>query len=316
MFVEDDEKYSDLYTLLAGVYKLFEAGSFAEARQSLNEALALDFENSEVQTALRACGFWQQRAEHVETITDPWTRGSYLKNQWFRYNETYRQDFEHPLEEGSSRIKLWVYSRALVYFRECAEETSDLSAFLETGRCLKQLGRFEESIEAYEKTLKRKGGFDAPLLAELADCYALIGEIKAAKVYMREALFLDAPSIDTGEFASPLFIKLVERLNDVVPNESESFIQWLPVYGALWGVFNEKRSLSPLEFKKLKQEIVKLHSEVPEGKDEKGIIPQLINKYFWMIDHYQSTGADRLTIADMLMNIKLLSPSIYREYFE
>ncbi|PIE04787.1 MAG: hypothetical protein CSA76_02390 [Spirochaetales bacterium] len=302
---------------LAQVYVLFEEGCFDKARALLDKAHAQDFENPEVLSALRACGYWQQRAAELQSMeNNAAAQGDYLQRQWNRFEQSYRQGFEHPLKEGSSRLKLWVHTRALEYYTQYAEESSDPRIMLQSGRCLKKLGRFEESIQALERVLRETGQNNAALLAELADCYSLIGETKAAKVLMREALFVDAPAVETDELASPLFNRLVERLGKVKDRSDAAFIYWLPVYGTLWGVLDVKRELSPLEYGKLKQAIYALKSEIADGDKQGLLTPQLINSYFWLVDHYQLKGADRSTVEEALLNIKLLSPSIYRQYFE
>lgn len=60
----------DIDALVARSYRLFEAGDFVGARKLLNNAYSLDYENLEVKTALRACGYWKQRQQNLETIQD------------------------------------------------------------------------------------------------------------------------------------------------------------------------------------------------------------------------------------------------------
>ena len=88
------------------------------------------------------------------------------------------------------------------------------------------------------------------------------------------------------------------------------------MYGAIWGVLDVKRELSPVEYGKLKQAIYAMKSEIADG-DERGVLtPRLINHYFRLIDHYQSAGADRSAIEEAMISVKLLSPSVYMTYFE
>ena len=85
-------------------------------------------------------------------------------------------------------------------------------------------------------------------------------------------------------------------------------------YAVLYGVFNVKRELRPIEYGKLRQSIYSLQSDIRQNSDNEVLVPRLINKYFWLIDHYISVKEDRSTIDEVLMNIKLLSPSIYQQY--
>lgn len=310
------ERSSDINNLITRSYQLFETGEFDKARSLLDEAHALDFEDFEIRSALRACGFWLQRQQSLEAINGNGPRGDYLCRQWRQFVDVYRSGFDHPLDEGSSRLKRWVHTLALEYYGRQASESSDSEALLQAGRCRKELGRYEECIATLEEAVRLNGNNDSRLLAELADTYALIGESQPAKVLMREALFLDAGKVELSEIVSPLFGRLIERLGKEVNKESPGFTEWLPVYGALWGVLDVKRELSPVEYGKLKQAIYALKSEIADGDKQGILMPKLLNHFFRMIDHLQSTGAERSAIDEVLMNIKLLSPDIYRNYFE
>jgi len=316
MLVGKDGNF-DIDALVARSYQLFEAGDFIGARKLLDKAYSLDYENLEVKTALRACGYWKQRQQNLETIYDDGSRGDYLYRQWKHYVSKYQTGFEHPLDMGSDCIKKWVHGKALGYYRKQALETSDIEAFLQAGRCQKTLGNYEECITTLRGAVGLSGGNNSRLLAELADAYALIGESQSAKVLMREALFLDASVIELDEIISPLFRRLIDRLGRGIESESLNFSEWLPVYGAIWGVLDVKRELSAVEYGRLKQSIYALKSEIAISNEKKlSLAPKLINHLLRLIDHYQISGANREAIDEVLMNIKLLSPVIYRNYFE
>jgi len=303
--------------LIAGSYRLFEAGGFVEARKLLDEAHSLNYEELEVKTALRACGYWRQRQQDLETICDDKSKGDYLYRQWKNYISKYQTGFEHPLDEGSACIKKWVHAEALGYYRKRALETSDIEAFFQASRCQKALGSYEECILTLREAVGLSDGGNARLLAELADAYALIGESQLAKVLMREALFLDANVVELDEIISSLFRRLIDRLSKEIESENLNFSEWLPVYGAIWGVLDVKRELSAVEYGKLKQSIYALKSEITISDEKRvALTPKLINHFLRLIDHYQISDTNREAIDDVLINIKLLSPVIYRNYFE
>ena len=313
---EKNELRSEIKKLITGSYQYFETGDFSNARKLLDQAHALDYENPEVSSALRACGFWDQRLQSLETLEGDGNRGDYLRRQWNHYQSSYRTGFSHSLDEGSARLKRWVYSTALSYYLKQASDFSDSEAFLQAGRCRKALGRYEESIATLEEAVRVSGDNESRLLAELADTYALIGESRPAKVLMREALFINAAAVELDEIQSPLFRRLIERLEQTVDAEDHGFPEWLAVYGTIWGVLDVTRELSPVEYGRLKQKIYALKNEIADGDSHGRLTPKLINHYFRLIDHYQTTGAGRTTIEEILMEIKLLSPAIYRIYIE
>jgi hypothetical protein len=90
--------------------------------------------------------------------------------------------------------------------------------------------------------------------------------------------------------------------------------EWIPVYGTLYGVFNVKRELRPLEFGKLKQAIHGLEKEIESGTRDKAAVPRLLNRYFWLVDHMQASGEDKSRIAEILAKIRSIHPSVYEEY--
>ena len=239
-----------------------------------------------------------------------------LRRQWQVFEKRYRPGLEHPFNEGSARIRSWVHRRALDDYSNQAKTGPDAQALLQAGRCLKALGRYTEVVGTLQEALRIAGSSDSRLLAELSDVYALIGETRIAKVMMREALFQGAGTIELSEICAPLFRRLIDRLEELMDAGKKNFSEWLPVYGVIWGVLDVKRELNPVEFGKLKQSIYALKSEIADGDEGGRLVPRLINRYFWLIDHYQITGSDRATIDEALMNIKLLSSSVYRAYTE
>ncbi len=312
----ENDKHSDVRDLINRSYDCFETGDFTGARSLLDQAHALDFEDSEIRSSLRACGYWQQRTLSLEDISGFEARGDYLRRQWRGFDKGYRTGFSHPFKEGGARIKKWIHETALDLYMRQVDETGGSSILLKAGGCLKALGRYEQSIATLERALREAGDSDARLMAELADTYALVGEMKASKVLMREVLFLDAGAVNLDEICSPVYRRLIDRVSDEKNRDDESFVEWLPVYGAIWGVLDVRRELSPVEYGKLKQAIYALKSEMADGDEQRRMTPRLINHYFRLIDHYQSTGTGRAVIDEAMISIKMLSPSIYTKYFE
>jgi len=97
--------------------------------------------------------------------------------------------------------------------------------------------------------------------------------------------------------------------------ESPALEEWIPVYGVLFGVFSVKRELRAIELGKLKQSIFSLENEIRiKAAEASVLIPRLINRYFWLIDHYVNVGEDTSKIDETLLKIKILDPQIYERY--
>jgi hypothetical protein len=91
--------------------------------------------------------------------------------------------------------------------------------------------------------------------------------------------------------------------------------EWIPVYGVLFDVLNVKRELRSIEFGRLKQSIYELERELREGTGNPDIIrPRLINRYFWLIDHYVAVKEAQGKIDEVLLKIRSVDTNVYHQY--
>jgi hypothetical protein len=95
----------------------------------------------------------------------------------------------------------------------------------------------------------------------------------------------------------------------------EALCEWIPVYGYLMGVFSVKRELKQVEVGRLKQSIFSLEAESAANPDKRELLkPRLLNRYFWLIDHYEKSREDSSLIEETLLKIKVADPDIYNKY--
>lgn len=309
------QQNSKLSEMLKNAYEHMKNGAFGDAETVLEEALSIDFDSGEVICALKCAGFWAERSQRYADIEDSFERGEFLLKQWEVFQDFLARN-EDSFERGIFSLKQWVFGKALGDFLSLLDSPlgSDPEILYRVGRCYKGKGNYKQALEYLEASNHQKAD-DPRIIAELADCYALIDEIKAAKVFFREAFFLDPQAVDVGSMESMMIKRLVSALTDmgIAP---PALAEWLPVYGVLYGVFNVKRELRSLEFGKLKQSIFSLQSTFQEsGRTEFTTEPRLINRYFWLIDHYLAAGSDsREKVDEVLERIREINPSIYSEY--
>jgi tetratricopeptide (TPR) repeat protein len=293
------------------VYQDLREGSFAEAAELLEKAMEIDFESPGLASALKCAAFWEERQEREKGIADSYERGELYLAQW-----TVFQAFVERLGDVPERclfaIKQFVFSAALRHYQGLAEgeAAGDPEVLLRIGRCYKGIGNFERAVECLEEANREKRE-SAVILAELADCYSLVNETRAAKVFFREAFFVDPLGVDTALLESPLILRLVEKVRGL-GYPPEELNEWIPVYGAIWGVFNVKREMKPLELGRLKQSIYQLEGDIEGGAA--ALRPRLINRYFWLVDHYLSAREPRQRIEEVLARIRDLDPRVHREY--
>jgi tetratricopeptide (TPR) repeat protein len=304
-------KENEIMQILNRVYLHFKEGEFDQAIELLERALEIDFEYSDIANALKCANFWREVTERSESVGGDYERGEYYLSQW-KVFAGFVSRMENVSERCLFSLKFYIFGRALSHYLSLYNEAEgpDPAILLRIGRCHKGRGNFESAIRFIEEASRQKRE-DAGILAELADCYSLVNENRVAKVFFREAFFLDPQGIELSYLESPMIQRLMGKLRE---RFSEPEIRdWIPVYGVIYGLFNIKRELRPLELGKLKQAIYQLEKEL-EQKRQGPLVPRLINHYFWLIDHYLSCGEERAKIDEILARIKNLDPGVYKEY--
>ena len=297
---------------VSAAYQQVKDGAFSQAVESLERALEMDLENKDASAALSCVVFWEERQEREQSLTDPYEKGELLMSHWKAFAAHAAQLGSVP-EDCMQALRHYAFSRALECFLEaCGADGDDPEALLRVGRCYKALGDYGSAIEFLEKAngVKRES---AEQLAELADSYALVSESRKAKLFFREAFFLDPQGVDLGMLESPMIRRLAEKVGELGYSGPE-VNEWLPVYAAIYGVWNVKREMKPLELGKLKQSVFLLEKEIDAHNEARGLVPRLINRYFWLIDHYLSAGESRERIEEILSRIRELDARVYSEY--
>jgi tetratricopeptide (TPR) repeat protein len=288
-------------------------GLFAETVGELEKVLDIDFNHPGIASALKAAGFWRERQEAEKRLADAYEKGEYLLAQWRAF-----KDFTDGLADVPEAFVYacgqYAFQAALRHYLRLRDEGpfEEPDVMSRMGRCYKGIGDYENAIACLENA-NRIRPEDADLLSELADCYALVNETRAAKIFFREAFFLDPQAVDLEALESPMILRLAQSVRALGYGDPE-VNEWIPVYGTVYGVFNVKREMKPLELGKLKQSIFLLHKEIETEPKARGLAPRLINRYFWLIDHYRTVGESRRKIDEVLEKIREIDPGVHRQY--
>ncbi|WP_053228125.1 tetratricopeptide repeat protein [Spirochaeta cellobiosiphila] len=300
--------------LLDEAYKALELGQFEKAGQKLEQALQISFDDWELLSALKCVEYWRQRKDKLDNINDSIELAEVRLYEWKGFVSRFVPKLKADQLMATHAIQRWVFNSAIKSYESIIDETSEKTpeVRLKLGRLYKGIGDYEKAQDYLEDALSKMPS--ARVYAELADTYALIGQLKYAKVFFREAFFIGAEKIELEYLESGLIRKLLDTLKEDGYSGRE-LQEWVPVYGVLHGIFNIKRELKPVELGQLKQSIYSLNAMMQDNKEEsKYIIPKLINRYFWLIDHYIGKKEDRSRINEMLKNIKHLDARIYQKY--
>ncbi len=307
---------------LSQAYELLKEGKPALAKPLLEDALADDLDNKEILFTIRCANFWKEELQVVEHILLPFEKGERIIEGWKRFVTVIADMMQESCEASFYVVRRGIFTLALEYYQQHLEDPQQIlraEAYRKAAFCHKQLGAFEtaltylkEANTLLDNITKREDA--APILAEMADCYALCGQDNYAKVFFREAFFLGANKIDFIFLDSELIYRLVELVRQFgYPDRVMK--EWIPVYGVLYGVLNINRPLRPIEFSNLKRDITSLENEIQSSTSEISLlVPRLINKYFWLIDYYMYINDDREKINDTLRRIRLLNEDVYKKY--
>ncbi len=307
MDIQTEKKLEAVLSLLAG-------GNPAEANSMLNEMVQYDFDTKELDFAGRCCNFWIEPIESLASIQNPFERGENLLEDWKLFTDFVR-GWEHFYEPAFYAAQRGVFSLARQCYAAMLDEKDAVQASevnRKLGLCYKKLGDYANAKQCLI-TANTLHPAQAAVLADLADCFALCGEDKEAKVLFREAFYVDFKRIDIDFLDSNLICRLIDKVKDF-GFTGDALKAWLPVYGVLLGVFTMKRSLKFQEISRLKQEIYALENEqkAPMRSSEL-TVPRLINLYFWLIDFCQANN-DSSLVTETLLKIKILDTGVYNLY--
>lgn len=301
-------------SILTSAYTLIGEGNLREAQAMLEDALTNDLENHDLVFAASCCSFWRDTIERLPEL-DSFEQAESLINHWRRFKMRVERE-ESPLEQTIYAFRRKVFTTALEQYGKNLEKAENLfhaEVCRKIGYCYKQLGDFETALNYLQEANNTVEG-RSDILAEMADCYELCGEDRAAKVLFREAFFLDPQKVDLSFLESPLINKLTALVSEKGLSGAE-LQEWIPVYGTLFGVFNIKRKLKSQEIGRLKQDIYAKENEMKDPNNSLAMIkPRLLNMYFWLIDYCELAQENNAKIQEALLKIKILDKNIYMLY--
>ncbi len=305
-----------LYEQVQQVLSLLRSGELEKAHAQLHGVLQYTLNDPGVLYLLAGVNFWREKIKAANEKPSPFEKGEFLVSQWqaflsfMRGRGKDRDSVLYALKRCAFSIALEHY---LTLYNE-EDESADPEVYRKAGLCYKALGDYERALTLLDMA-KDGDSESSAILAELADCYALCGDMRYAKVFFREAFFKNPSGIELYFLESDIIVRLAEQVQEM-GYEGLELLEWIPVYGLLLGVFNVKRALRSVEVGKLKQSIFALKEELKSAPEKKRklIVPKLINHYFWLIDYFASADSNRAQINETLLEIKLLDNDVYEKY--
>lgn len=286
-----------------------------DAREQCEESISNEPERSDFLTILKYLLFWIDVEDDVHATEDSFEAALKYVHSWKSF-ERYAETLSPSVSFAYYAIQYHAYTSAIALFQSIYDRstTNHKPMLLHIGRAYRRIGLFEEAVKHYLLFIRSTDHTNAAVYAELADVYALCGEIVKAKVFFLEAFMQNPQEIDLQLLESDLIIKLIKKVA-AIEQDSQLIKEWLPVYGVIWGVFNINRELRQLEVIQSKQAIVQLEQEYQEHPTErKFILPRLLSHYLRLIEHFKSINCDPTQSKELLLKIQSICPEIYNQY--
>lgn len=308
------EKPDGVETFLTEAYSLLTQRELSSAAAMLDQALSADFDHTEVLYALKCSAWWLDALERAGSRKNAFESGEHILERWKAFS-LFAARTPGAVERTNQAYRRFAFGYALDRYREYAAEGdgTDAELMLRIGIAHKGLGDFDGAARSLEAAAKARRD-DPAILAQLADAYDLLGDQRASKALFREAFLLNPQKVDLELLESPS----VERMRAMAQDGGRTgpeIAEWIPVLGELSGVFSVKRELKPIEASKLRQSVYELETELSsDGSRRPFVLPRLINRYFWLIDHSLARREDRSKVDELLRKIKLLDANVYRQY--
>ncbi len=304
--------------------KYIEEGNPEKAQKITASLFETELECPELSYTNRSCYFWIETSRRLQDVTDSYELGIRLLSEWKNFQIFLSRD-GYIYEPAYTSFKIGFFKTALKHYtkliQECQSGSQNLikdpvrraEIYRNAGICWKKLGNFDDARACLTEANNINSNM-ASVVAELADCYALCGEDKFAKVLFREAFFIDPEDVDI-DFLDSELIKCLIQETIQKGYTGKVLHYWIPVFGILGGIFNIKRELTSQEVGRLRQNIFAMESEYKDPACNGDVlVPQLLNNYFWLVDHYVLTHENPARINEILLKIKILEPTVYDLY--
>lgn len=286
---------------------MIRAGRFDEIVEILLQSGDAVSSDPARETLLAGLLFWKGKMDAAAKM-EHYAESEFLMTQWDAF---VREPMTHGLSEGYFyALKHRVYHQALKGYLELYNLSgiTDSIVLTRMAGIYKGLGDYERAIESLELASTQARN-DPGILFQLADCYAAVGETKRAKLFFREAFYIDPAACDLESLEAPFIADILSRLRDANIDEAH-LPYWLPVHASILGVFTVKRELKPVEIGRLSQSIRELEDEYAKEADGR-IKALLFNRYLWMADHLQTIKAPQEELEQLFEKMQRLDSDIF-----
>jgi tetratricopeptide (TPR) repeat protein len=271
---------------------LLRLGQFAQAATAFGAIFEHDPDYPDIDTAIKAARFWENRADSIATGTPGLEKGKFLKDQWNAFESFIGNDERLDTLPSITAIRTFVFTEAIHCYTRAWESTiaPDISLIHDIGECYFNIRDFPKAAETFEYAWELKRD-SSRILSRLADtCEAMAGDTrelrKRALLLFREAFLHNPREIEIERIRSQLIRHLASEVR-AAGFTDEEVPSWLPIFAAFEHSFSVKRELEEHEVNSLQEQASRIEGELTKsGTNARIMLPLLLNRYIWLLDHY------------------------------
>lgn len=312
----DFEGRSALEEKSAALKKKIGEGDWEAAVQLLEEAMAQEPENTDIDDNMRALLFWQgRREEKLSGIKEKGDAVLYAKTmlEYFDKFEEFLVDKGRKKAGVYHWIKGYIFSSLIKPLYEAYEKSKDDKTLLMLGRSLCETGRYEKALEAFDLLLD-KMRYDSYLLSYIAETHNRLNNERLALAYLREALFYEPLRVPYGAVNIEALSALWRKTKEAGHEDEQMIKVWLSVVGELSGILSVKKRLNDKEAQNLKKTVSKLEAEYKKRGGDKLVEPRVLAAYLWLLNQLKIEGSAERDIDFVLDKLKKLNEDVYEQY--
>lgn len=274
--------------ILAVAEKKLEGGLFLEALEDLETIMEMDFNFPKLYEITACVKFWLNRKNKIESLKDSDMELALFLDFSYKGFIEFCKGKSIDLElEALKSIHRYIYKEIvhlMTYkdFNMGAHESKDTLILL--GIAFIELEAITDALKTFDylRTILPYNGECAFFLSEL---YHRVGNEKASKVYLRDALFYGVLEMPTYYMTVPLIyeIRSIIEKRGLHNSSAEEINSWMSAYSELMNVLDAKRAFHSEEEILLRRTISKLEVDHRKIKLRPQVAPKLLACYAWLV---------------------------------
>lgn len=276
------------------IYELVREGDFKNSLEYFDKIIEMDFEYPLLYENMSCIKFWDNRKEKIEELRNNKIELSlFLENNLKKF-EAFVSERNFPKDLIAIKAIRFYINETVINALESDDKTGNLTdrkARILLARSYIESGNIEKAIFTLS-SLKKSMPYDGLVLSLIAEAYYRANNIKASKMYIRDALFYGVFSIDFDMITIPEVDIIIDTIESrgVHSKSREDILAWMFAYSELMNILDVKRSFNEGEEVNLRRMISKLEAEYRKVKSRDTVAPKLMSAYALLTTYLVMNG--------------------------